>query len=207
MGTDSKSSRLGEKEKAMKMLFNPSLRQLALASFVMEMIHIFNSIPVKSRRPGWELNSFLDSYVIHTVEFMLIARYFRAFTIVDGALFVMLRIVAEGYLPKEYGGMMELKRHAGTMQDMGYFVSGTFFAIVFVMTMAILLREQSKHPQYIFHLAWGYFLTIMPAGKYLAYGDTFGYIFAHGANIIGFNPALVGLLIGQKEFPPKYKLA
>ena len=138
---------------------------------------------------------------------MLIARYFRAFTIVDGALFVMLRIVAEGYLPKEYGGMMELKRHAGTMQDMGYFVSGTFFAIVFVMTMAILLREQSKHPQYIFHLAWGYFLTIMPAGKYLAYGDTFGYIFAHGANIIGFNPALVGLLIGQKEFPPKYKLA
>ena len=187
-----------------QMLYNPSLRQLALASFVMEVIHSCNSIPVKFRWSGWEINSFLDSYVIHTVEFMLMARYFRAFSITDAVMFVMLRIVAEGYLPKEYGGMMQLKQHAGTMQDMGYVISGTCFAVVFVITMAILLREQSKHPQYIFHLGWGYFLIILPAGKYLVDGDTFGYIFSHGANIIGFNPALVGLLIGQKKYPPKY---
>ena len=139
----------------------------------------------------------LDSYVIHTILFLVMARYFRCWTWQEATFFVLCRIVAEGCLPAEYGGMMEIKERAGNndLDDVSYVTSGAWYIVVMAVTMAPLLREQVLHPLFLGLGVWGYMFTILPAGKYFSDGVSWGYWVAHAANFISFNPSLVALLI------------
>ena len=181
-----------------------SLKTLAITNVILEIVHVLNSYFVKNREDypnTWKIHSMLDSYVIHTIMFLVLARYFRIFNWREAILYFMARILAEGYLPKEYGGMMAIKENAGNMPNVNYAASGACYLIIFAMTQYIVIREQILHPLFLFAGAWGYCCTILPAGYYLKYGPSCGYYVAHLANIITFNPALVAIITGYGEGP------
>ncbi|CAB9496032.1 expressed unknown protein [Seminavis robusta] len=174
----------------------PSLEVLAVTSFVLELWHFGNSLPVKNRWDTWHIHSMLDSYVIHTMLGLVVARYFRAWHWWEAVLFAISRVLVEGFLSAEHGGMMAIKD--GGLVEKGYYaVPGGLYLLYFLLTMGIfLIRGQVLHPIFLFLGLWAYVMTILPAGEYLTYGTSWGYYLAHAANFITFNPALIALITG-----------
>jgi hypothetical protein len=190
-------------------LWDPSMKTLAALGFLAEVIHLLNSLFVKYRWEYWPVNSWLDSYVFHTLMFLVFGRYFRDYSLEDAILFAISRVVAEGYLPTSLGGLMELKTHeeafGGSFQDC-FWLSVTF-GVTLTLTLCILMRDKVFHPWYWFQVAFAFPTTFLMASRYLYVKSNLFYWISHLANFVSFNPALTAVVLGYTGRPAKHKEA
>ncbi|KAH8071715.1 hypothetical protein JL721_4217 [Aureococcus anophagefferens] len=75
------------------------------------------------------------------------------------------------------------------------------YAVWYVLSMAILLREHVGDVAFLLTLVWAFPMTLMVASHYLFTKELWSFLLAHMANLVTANPALIGVALGLDSGP------
>ena len=176
-----------------------------------ELAHGLNACVVKETR-HW-IFSELDSDVWHTLLFLNGAWYLRTPEPWAVALFAAARVACE-HAPTNTGGLVRVKaRRRGSLERMDealakppsllgkMFRLSAGYAVWYVLSMAILLREHVGDATFLLTLVWAFPMTLMVASHYLFTKELWSFLLAHMANLVTANPALIGVALGLDSGP------
>ena len=176
---------------------NVSLSRIAVTAAALEVIHCVNAHWVLHRWPGWEINSALDSYVIHTALFGNFLRYFRDFSALEFALFAVARVAVET-LPEHLGGLLDVKAAPANAAagPLHFLRLSLGYGAALVATQAILTRGAAfRHPVFYAFLALAFPLTLLQASHYMYKKEAATFYGAHAANFLTLNPVAIAWLL------------
>eukprot|EP01049_Picozoa_sp_SAG25_P012651 SAG25_NODE_1759_length_2385_cov_154.022544_2_plen_416_part_01 len=171
-------------------------RTRILGTCLLELSHGLNGVVVKQTR-HW-LASELDSCVIHTLLYINNALYLRTPTWFDVLFFIVVRALAE-HFPTNIGGLISIKSRSAaqnverkeaaedkaepSMLRKCFWLSLTY-AVWYVLSHAVLLREHTLNLQFLLTLIWAFPMTLMIASHYLYTKADWSFYVAHMANVI-----------------------
>lgn len=186
-------------------------RTTTIRCCLIELAHGLNACVVKETR-HWFFSE-LDSDVWHTLLFLNCAWYLREPEWWAVLLFAVFRVGAE-HAPTCAGGLSEVKaRRRASLRRLDAAQPeppslafkclrlATGYAVWYVLSMAILLRERAGDVTFLLTLVWAFPMTLVVASHYLFTKELWSFLVAHMANLITANPALIAVALGLDSGP------